>query len=298
MREKFSARTILIPVFAVVGFFLVQLFIAVGYMLILSVFIAITNTDMALNDPDKLTATLEKLFLEHSNVIAAIYSVITATISIIAIKILLHKNPHAIRQEKVSKTFWILAPIVMIACAGAVTLLMSLITFIGQQLQFVKTLMDDYIKLSESFVGNGNIILVILSTCILVPIAEDLVFRGIIQGELRRVMPAWAAIVIQGVIFALVHMNPIQISYVIIPALALGTIYEWSKSIYVPIFLHMIFNFVGAALPLMIGDNEQLGTYYTIALIVLIPAGLISLFFLYQKRVKDIQIVEIASDIA
>jgi len=168
---------------------------------------------------------------------------------------------------------------------------------LGEFVPAINNAMNNYIELSKGFIGSGNIPIVILTTCILVPIAEDLVFRGIIQGELRRVMPGWTAVVIQAVIFALVHGNLIQISYVILPAIILGALYEWSKSIYVPIFLHMLFNFTGAAVPLMLEGNANAGQIFVLFEFSIIPLMIIALIFLYKRRKKDPLVIPSESDI-
>ncbi len=44
------------------------------------------------------------------------------------------------------------------------------------------------------------------------PLAEELVFRGVIQSRLERAMPVWIAIVLQAVLFGFIHGTPVQIA--------------------------------------------------------------------------------------
>ncbi len=285
MRKKFGVRTVLIPVFAVLGFFVIQLLVSILYIIVLFVVPIISsgsagNFNISEND-------IQKIIMSNVNGMGIVYSIIISGIAILVIKLLLIKNPYAVRRERMNPSEFIAAGLAMVGVAGVVTLVVAGIQALGQIIPLIDSAMKDYIKLSESFIGSGNIILVIISTCILIPISEDLVFRGIIQGELRRVMPGWTAVIIQGIIFALVHGNPIQITYVIIPAIILGAVYEWSKSIYVPITLHMIFNFVGAAVPMMIAGNEKAQNYYVVVELAFIPVAIIALIFLYIRRKKD-----------
>ena len=54
------------------------------------------------------------------------------------------------------------------------------------------------------------------------PLAEELVFRGIIQSRLERSLPAWIAVVLQAVLFGLIHGTPVQIGYAFIMGLLFG----------------------------------------------------------------------------
>ncbi|MHB1484077.1 MAG: CPBP family intramembrane glutamic endopeptidase [Saccharofermentanales bacterium] len=287
MKEKFGPRTILIPLFSVIGFFAIQLSVYAVY--IISLILASTFSG-GVPDQNKLNDLFEKIpdvIISHSNYINAIFAVIIAIAAFFVIKALMRRNPLAVRTEKVRPGVFIASLMAMVGATGLVTLLMAGISELAKHVPVVKTAIDNYINMSEKFAGNGSIVMLVISTCILIPIAEDLVFRGIIQGEFRRVVPGWAAVVLQAVVFSLVHGNPIQISYVIIPALILGAAYEWSKSIYVPIAMHMVFNFIGAALPLMIKDNANAESYYVVAELAMIPVGIVAFLFIYSRRVKE-----------
>jgi membrane protease YdiL (CAAX protease family) len=146
--------------------------------------------------------------------------------------------------------------------------------------------MDDYTKSASAFTADNGYFWLILGISILTPISEELIFRGVIQGELRRAMPEWAAIVIQAVLFAAYHMQPIQSSYVLLPGLLLGLAYYWSRSIWVPIAMHCLFNFLGSALPSLIGESklgqEILG--YSEMGFILIGAAAAVFFMLHRRR--------------
>ncbi len=284
MKPKFGIRTVLIPILAIITFFVIQIAVSIVYLVVLMFSQAFSGGQW---DPSKIEPFLSDsadLLLAHSNTIGMLYSVILIALAILALRGLSRSNPLAVRRQRPDKGQWIAAVLTVIGAAGLVTLLMLGIQELAKSVPVIQNAMDDYLKLSEGFIGSGNIPMVIVSTCILVPISEDLVFRGIIQGELRRVLPGWAAILIQGVVFALVHGDPIQISYVLIPAMFLGIVYEWTQSIYVPIAMHMIFNFVGSALPLMFLENETASGILVIAEFAMIPVAAVAMVFLYKKR--------------
>ncbi|MHB8961524.1 MAG: CPBP family intramembrane glutamic endopeptidase [Saccharofermentanales bacterium] len=282
-RERFSFRTIGIPVAAVVVFYIIQIIVVLIYSILYSLIYYLSGQ---ISGADILS-TLEDLIMRQTNNIGAIYSVVVAAAAAFALFLLLKGNPRAVRREKTSKGAVLASIIIMVGVSGLISLQMLGLSALGEHVPYIGKILKDYNDLAQAFVGDGNIAMIILSTCILVPVAEELVFRGIIQGELRRVFPAWATILIQAVIFALVHGNVVQISYVIFPALLLGLVYEWTKSIYVPIALHMIFNFIGSALPQMLVQNDAAVLYLYVIQIAFIPAAIIGIFYLKSRRRTD-----------
>lgn len=87
--------------------------------------------------------------------------------------------------------------------------------------------------------------------------AEELLFRGVIQGLFRRVYGVVPGVAIASLLFGLVHYLALigsgsgKLSYVAVAAglgLVLGALYEVSQNIAVPIVVHGLFNsflFVG-----------------------------------------------------
>jgi len=284
MRHKFSARTILIPILAVFVFYLIQLVVSVAYIIVYA-FIESSGK----MDSDILNVIIEnsnEIINANSNYIFIISSTFVIIFASILIAIMSIKNREVIWRKKVSLSVWIASLFIIIGTSGLINLQLVGIQALGQYFEPVRIAFENYVEMSKIFIGNSNILLIIVSTCILVPIAEELIFRGIIQGELRRVMPGTVAVIIQALIFALIHINPIQISYVIIPALVLGAVYEWTKSIYVPIILHIIFNFTGAALPVILADNEKAYMFVVMASLAMIPVGIFAMLYIFTKRFK------------
>ena len=101
--------------------------------------------------------------------------------------------------------------------------------------------MEDYNRLIEQFMY-GNAIVVFITTVILAPFSEELMFRGVIMKKAQKVVPAGAAIVIQALLFSLFHMNVVQSLYTLPAGLVLGYVAYKFKSIKASIVLHMMFN--------------------------------------------------------
>lgn len=74
------------------------------------------------------------------------------------------------------------------------------------------------------------------------PLAEELMFRGVIQSRLERAMPVWIAIVLQAVLFGFIHGTPVQIGYAFLMGLLFGYIRYRTGSILPTIAAHAAFN--------------------------------------------------------
>jgi membrane protease YdiL (CAAX protease family) len=98
----------------------------------------------------------------------------------------------------------------------------------------------------EGLVGDNilgdSFLMTFISTAVLVPIAEELVFRSMSFEALRRGMNFAAAFALQCVIFAAAHVIPLQMIYVLFAAAALGLVYVWTESVIASILVHIGYN--------------------------------------------------------
>lgn len=93
----------------------------------------------------------------------------------------------------------------------------------------------------------------IIGLGILVPVAEELIFRGLLYARLRRMLPVWASVLTASVIFALYHGNMIQILFAFPMAIILTLLYEKGKWISYPILFHMGVNLTTVVLGALAG---------------------------------------------
>jgi len=105
---------------------------------------------------------------------------------------------------------------------------------------FVK-IFDDYSQQVDRLTS-GNGILVLLLAILVAPIAEELVFRGVILHKTLRVMPFLGANLLQALLFGIYHWNIVQGVYAALIGFLLGLIYYRFKTIVAPIILHMLIN--------------------------------------------------------
>lgn len=87
-----------------------------------------------------------------------------------------------------------------------------------------------------------NIALGLFAIAVVAPLIEELLFRGLLQNALMHHVPAWAAILLSALFFAVVHMQPLAMPALMALGAAFGYIYHKTGSLRMTIILHMINN--------------------------------------------------------
>ena len=90
-------------------------------------------------------------------------------------------------------------------------------------------------------------ILIIAGAVVIVPLFEELLFRGLIQTMVRSFLfevgnRAWLAILLSSGLFAIMHEEPGHWPALFVLGACMGYAYEKSGSLLRPIFIHAIFN--------------------------------------------------------
>jgi len=90
--------------------------------------------------------------------------------------------------------------------------------------------------------GIGDLVVLVLFAGVLVPAIEEVAFRGLLQGWLRRRLSPVPAIGAGAFCFAVLHGIPLLIVPLFLVGLVLGWLYERDGSLLPPILLHAAFN--------------------------------------------------------
>lgn len=119
---------------------------------------------------------------------------------------------------------------------------------------------------------------------ILAPVIEELMLRGILFNRLRQALPFYAANLIQAVLFGIYHWDIIQGIYAFGIGLILGYMYEKTKTLRAPVFVHMIVN--GSGFFIQVSD---IGKYITSVWMPVVIGGalLFTGFFIFARNINN-----------
>jgi uncharacterized protein len=95
----------------------------------------------------------------------------------------------------------------------------------------------------EPFTRNGRgWTAAILMICVQPAIIEELAFRGLILGSLRRVLSDWEAIGVSATLFAIIHLSILSSPHLFLLGLVLGYLRIRTRSLYPGMLLHFTHN--------------------------------------------------------
>ena len=185
------------------------------------------------------------------------------------------KNPKILYKKSLGWKPLVLSASVMVCMYFVVT---ALLTGLGN---IAPGLMESYKKLVETSALGVDMPITIVYVILLAPIAEELCFRGMVLGYLEKSnINVRNAILIQSILFGVMHMNLVQGAYAMLLGLILGYLRYKYKTVILTAGVHMFFNFTGSIVAgwiqkLEIPDNLTMifggiGLLLAAALIVLI----------------------------
>lgn len=90
----------------------------------------------------------------------------------------------------------------------------------------------------------GKVIYELLGSCLIIPIAEELLYRGVVFRRLRMFCGAVPAIILSAVIFGVMHANLVQFLYAGILGVLLAFLLQSTDRMYAPILGHIAANVV------------------------------------------------------
>lgn len=126
-----------------------------------------------------------------------------------------------------------------------------------------------------------------LCICIVAPLIEEIIFRGIIlRGLLANYSPG-DALVTSAVLFSLFHFNPDQLLQTLIAGMVLGWIYIKSYSLWPSIVAHSWYNMI--AFIVASSEASYLENHSPPSLIIFVLAALVSLMALRKIFSSSLQ---------
>lgn len=135
---------------------------------------------------------------------------------------------------------------------------------------------------TEGIIGNGITPMLLFYGCIVGPVSEEIVFRGLTLHYAKKAFPVWLAVIYQSLIFAFTHFNILQGIYTFLTGLILGAIVVYTGSIVWTILVHMILNTAGFLLPLLYPFIPGNAFVLVLILLAAVVVALVCGYFFYR----------------
>lgn len=137
---------------------------------------------------------------------------------------------------------------------------------------------------SDMIIGpnrENSIFYAILIAGIIPGISEEFLFRGMMLRSLEEVLSPVKAIFISGLLFGMLHFNPIQLIPLAIIGIYLGFLACYTRSIILPFLVHFLNNVLSVALLYMADFNDSLESNSdALSIYILIATLIFSIIFL------------------
>lgn len=145
-------------------------------------------------------------------------------------------------------------------------------------------LIPSYMNVQNQLQSASNSFLQLIIIIILVPIYEEIIFRYVIFGHLKKNYNIVCAVIVQALIFGLAHGNIVQGIYTFILGICLALMYMYCESLLGSIILHVIFNLCGVLIiPKLVAISSILGYIIMILGILCLVFSLFKIMSKYEE---------------
>ena len=185
-------------------------------------------------------------------------TVAAGVMTLVAYLIILAPLPFIARHRKVTYAQFVGMRPVRI---GAVVGLAAAVTFAGLVISVAYSGVLSVLRVHAA--GNAEqivkifgssplgVVMAFVAVAVVAPIAEESAFRGVIFSSLREAWGEGWAIVVSGVLFGIIHLDPLVMIPTALLGMLLARVYSSSRSLWASIACHGTYNAVSLALALL-----------------------------------------------
>ena len=132
----------------------------------------------------------------------------------------------------------------------------NLPTFLGNWLEGKESQAEEITKLFLDMPNVGLLILNLIMIALLPAVGEELIFRGIMQRGLQKMMNPHVAIWLAAILFSAVHMQFLGFVPRMLMGVAMGYLFFWSGNLWYPIIAHFTNNALAVGMAYGIQHNS------------------------------------------
>lgn len=169
--------------------------------------------------------------------VAGLYCVSLSAAITLVVMIFFYKNAAVYKEEPMFEASKLPKEILFILAIVALGVVVNII-----MTHFPLEEVSDSFAKAESYLADGDLFAKILANVILVPALEEIVFRGIVCGEIEKKLDVAPTVVLSALIFGILHFNWVQMIYAFVIGLLIGFVYEQTHKLWVVYLGHALLN--------------------------------------------------------
>jgi membrane protease YdiL (CAAX protease family) len=163
--------------------------------------------------------------------------------------------PSGFRRQLLIRRPRFLLTLYVIVATVAVVVLVDFIYAVSQRFLSQPT---DYVQSLKELKPAGivSIVITFIGICVLVPLSEEIVFRGLVQRIFARNMGPVLAMFLAGAFFGVIHLTPQLLLSMIAFGIFLGYLFMATSNLTYPILAHAVLNTVSYVQLLVLPEDQ------------------------------------------
>lgn len=237
-------------------------------------------------------------------------------VMLVIARLLSIKTDSLIKMNKLKPDQVACLVIIGLGMLGVVTTYIIVADKIATFIESMKNAMEDYRESVDRFSDTPQVvvpvwdsIIYVITLCFIVPVTEEVTFRGVIFGQLRRGFGPWVSVFLSAVLFGIMHGISVHIGYAIACGFIIAACYHITDSLVAPIILHAVFNIFGSGIANFMnveafGIPNELTTSFMVGInmtsMLMMPIGVLAFAYLVnvkRKQAKERLALEESSNI-
>ncbi len=177
----------------------------------------------------------------------------------VANKLYAKKKEPLFRMSRLSPDQVVALIVTGLGMLGFVTTYLVVTDRIAEYLKPVSEAVEEYrdsvyrfSEVPQTVIPLWDSFLYVFTLSFIVPVTEEMTFRGVFFGQLRKGFGPWVSVVLCAIGFGLMHGLSVHIGYAIVCGLIIASCYYLTDSLVAPVILHMVFNIFGSGVPTLL----------------------------------------------
>lgn len=198
-------------------------------------------------------------------------SLVSGLLTLLSVVLLFKLRRKSLRQE-----LWLRpAPVGVFLWAAVLAVCLYLLVTLVLGL-LPERWLEGYSEASAGLEQTGAV--AFLSTALVAPVVEEVIFRGLIYTRLQCAMPGWVAVALSAAIFGVCHGEALWFCYAYVLGVIFALVTRMTGSILPGMLMHLVFNSVNEVLLFFFADWEPgAGAGFVIFLLATAGTGLCAL---------------------